>query len=209
MLNPHVLVLATRNAKKAKELQQLLASEKWLVKTLEELEEFPNLPEVIEDGKTFEENANKKALTISQKIPFLVVADDSGLEVHALKGEPGVYSARYAAENKGNASDEANCQKLFETMSGETNRSAQFRCVLAMAKQGQLLLTTEGICSGKILTESRGHLGFGYDPLFVPEGYDKTFAELPAIIKNQISHRAKAINQLKKWLDAAILIDEN
>jgi XTP/dITP diphosphohydrolase len=209
MLKPHVLVLATRNAKKAKELQQLLASDSWQVKTLVESEEFSNLPEVIEDGKTFEENANKKALTISQKIPLLVVADDSGLEVAALKGAPGVYSARYAAENGGNASDEANCKKLLEVMSTETNRNAQFRCALAVAKQGQLLLTTEGVCLGKILTEIRGHSGFGYDPLFVPEAYDKTFAELPSEIKNQISHRAKAINQLKKWLDATILIDED
>ncbi|MBX7157541.1 MAG: XTP/dITP diphosphatase [Verrucomicrobiae bacterium] len=205
MATPQVLILATRNAKKAKELQQLLASQRWEVKTLDE---FSSLPEVAEDGKTFEANAVKKAVTISQYVPHYVVADDSGLEVEALQGAPGIYSARYAAEGGENASDQANCEKLLREMDSISDRQAQFRCVLAVAYRGKLSTTTEGVCRGKIITESRGNLGFGYDPLFVPDGYEKTFAELSGEIKNQISHRAVAIKQLKKWLETTILINE-
>ena len=206
MSSSQVLVLATRNPKKAKELQELFASSLCQVKTLEE---FSGLPHVVEDGETFAQNAIKKAIIISQKIPFHVIADDSGLEVEALKGVPGIYSARYAEEKGGKASDKANCEKLLKAMVSTTNRKAQFRCVLAIALQGKLLFTAEGICLGNIITEFRGTLGFGYDPLFVPEGYEKTFAELPVEIKNQISHRAQATKQLKSWLDGRILISEN
>ena len=197
-----VLVLATRNTKKAQELQQLLASNHWQIKTLDR---FSTLPEVVEDGTTFEENAIKKAVTISRHFPFKVIADDSGLEVKALGGSPGIYSARYAQEKGGDISDEANCEKLLKVMAAEKNRKAQFCCVLAIAQRGKVLFTTKGVCCGQLIIEPRGAKGFGYDPLFVPEGYEKTFAELSSEIKNQISHRAIAIKQLKKWLEASIL----
>ena len=202
MAESSVLVLATRNAKKAQELKQLLASDRWQIKSLNE---FSALPEVEEDGDTFEANAIKKAVTLSQHVPFGVVADDSGLEVEVLQGAPGIYSARYASETGSNATDEANCKKLLDVMKAETNRKAQFRCALAVANAGHLLLTVEGVCEGEILVEPKGQLGFGYDPLFVPVGYDKSFAELSSEIKNRVSHRAHAINQLKKWLEGSIL----
>ena len=161
-----------------------------------------------EDGTTFEENAIKKALTVSNHFPFKVIADDSGLEVEALDGAPGIYSARYAEakDKKGeNISDEANCEKLLKVLASEKNRNAQFRCVLVIAQRGKVLFKAEGVCRGKLIKELQGTKGFGYDPLFVPEGFEKTFAELSSQTKNQISHRAAAIKQLKKWLEGSIL----
>jgi len=131
-----------------------------------------------------------------------VVADDSGLEVDALNGAPGIYSARYAGET---ASDEANVEKLLRELSRQNlppacKRTAVFRCVIALARAGKLLGTFEGLVEGAIVDPTRGRNGFGYDPIFVPEGFDRTFAELPSEIKNKISHRAKAITRLREAL---------
>jgi XTP/dITP diphosphohydrolase len=136
-------------------------------------------------------------------LPGFIVADDSGLEVDALGGAPGIFSARYAGEN---ATDKENIEKLLGELARngaeETKRSARFRCVIALARQGKLLETFEGIVEGTIVEQARGLHGFGYDPIFVPRGFVKTFAELPAEVKNTISHRAKAIRRLTAKLAA-------
>jgi XTP/dITP diphosphohydrolase len=158
---------------------------------------------VRENGKSFEENAILKGVGASRHLPGLVIADDSGLEVDALGGAPGIFSARYAGEN---ATDRQNIEKLLGELArtgvDETKRSARFRCVIALARQGELLGTFEGIVEGTIVGSERGLHGFGYDPIFVPRGFEKTFAELPAEVKSTISHRAKAIRGLTAKLAA-------
>jgi XTP/dITP diphosphohydrolase len=180
------LLLATRNAHKTREFAQLLGNEFKVV----DLDSFPQFEAVEETGGTFAENAILKAITASGKIVDLVLADDSGLEVDALGGAPGIYSARYAGES---ATDEQNVTKLLRELELMSDRSARFRCVLALACGGKLLGTFEGVAEGVIIDAPRGSAGFGYDPIFVPNGFEQTFAELRSEIKNQISHRAKAI----------------
>ena len=194
------LLLATRNAHKTREFAEILGKDF----AVSDLSSVQGAPEIKETGGSFEENATLKALAVSQLRSAsggLVVADDSGLEVDALKGAPGIYSARYAGEN---ASDEANVEKLLRTLSRQnvpaSKRVARFRCVIALARAGKLLGTFEGLVEGAIVDPTRGRNGFGYDPIFVPEGFDRTFAELPAEIKNKISHRAKAIARLREAL---------
>ncbi len=160
-----------------------------------------DLPEVEETGSTFEENATLKAVTISRFVPELVVADDSGLEVDALGGAPGVYSARYAGEG---AADSDNVAKLLAELArnGVTAEpAAQFCCVLAVAQTGKLLRTFEGIVRGAIARAAAGGGGFGYDPIFKPEGSQSTFAELGEAAKNGVSHRARAVAQLRDYLN--------
>ena len=154
-------------------------------------------PIIVEDGKTFRQNAVKKAVTMSRFFDGLVLADDSGLEVDALGGKPGVRSARFARKN---ATDAENNKKLRKLLSNvlEKSRGARFVCYIALAKDGILLESFEGTVNGMILVKPRGQSGFGYDPLFVPKGYEITFAEMPAAEKNKISHRATALKQLKK-----------
>ena len=155
---------------------------------------------MVEDGATFFENARLKALTISRQIAGLILADDSGLEVDSLGGAPGIYSARYAGEN---ATDEANRQKLLVELSLlrlGSSRAARFRCSLVLARAGQVLATFEGAVKGQILPEERGRDGFGYDPLFQPDGFEQSFAELSSEEKNAISHRAKAAAKLRTFL---------
>ena len=189
-----VLVLATRNRHKTREFAELLGSEF----EVSDLAGRNDLPLVQENGSTFEENAAIKAIAASTRISGLVVADDSGLEVDALGGAPGIYSARYAGEQ---SSDAANVAKLLgELRSFAAPRSAQFRCALALARSGQLVAQFMGAAEGEIAAAPRGMHGFGYDPVFVPAGFTQTFAELAAATKNRISHRAFAIAELREFL---------
>jgi XTP/dITP diphosphohydrolase len=187
------LLLATRNTHKTREIQQILGPDF----AVSDLCVHPEIPEIHENGKSFEENATLKAVGVSKHLPGLVVADDSGLEVDALGGAPGIFSARYVDQN---ASDKQNIDKLLGELAraGATgsNRSARFRCVIAFARNDELLGTVEGTVDGTIAEQARGWHGFGYDPIFVPHGFERTFAELPAEVKNTISHRAKAIRAL-------------
>jgi XTP/dITP diphosphohydrolase len=191
------LLLATRNAHKTREIQEILGREF----EVRDLSMHPEVPETPESGKTFEENAILKAIAVSKKLPDLVIADDSGLEVDVLGGAPGIFSARYAGEN---ANDKQNIDKLLrelaETGAKPIQRSARFRCVLALAHEGRVLETFKGNIEGKIVDLPRGERGFGYDPIFLPDGFGKTFAELPLETKNRISHRARAIAGLREAL---------
>jgi XTP/dITP diphosphohydrolase len=191
------LIVATRNAHKTREFAQILGNEFEIT----DLSGVIGVPEIKETGCTIEENAVLKAVVVSQDRHELVVADDSGLEVDALRGAPGIYSARYAGEN---ATDKQNIDKLLSELArrdvSANQRSARFRCVIALARGGKLLRTFEGVVEGTIVDLPRGSHGFGYDPVFVPNGLDKTFGELPADLKNQISHRARAIRVLRAGL---------
>lgn len=195
------LVIATANQGKLKEIKLLINSSfKNSIEVLS-LSNYPDLPDVIEDGKTFKENAAKKAKIVAAATGCIALADDSGLEVDYLKGAPGVHSARFAGKAQ---NDQANIEKLLRLMEGVTmeRRTARFRCVIAIATPKQQLFTAEGTCTGFISLMPRGKKGFGYDPVFYVPRYNKTFAELDLEIKNKISHRAralvKAINILKE-----------
>ena len=187
------LVVATRNRHKTREIQDILGPEF----KVRDLGAHPDVPEIRESGTSFEENAKLKALAASRQLPALVIADDSGLEVDALGGAPGIYSARYAGAN---ATDTDKIDKLLRELervhATEDGRRARFRCVVALARNGDLLGIFEGIVEGRIANEAQGNSGFGYDPIFIPEGFEQTFGELPTEVKNTISHRAKAIRAL-------------
>jgi XTP/dITP diphosphohydrolase len=220
------LLIATRNAHKVAEIQAILGGQ-FQFRTLDD---FPGAPKVVEDAETFAGNAAKKAVELAKWLtlknskfkiqnskPDFVLADDSGLEVDALNGAPGVYSARFAAldqnENSPDADNNAKLLRLLKNVPAE-KCTARFRCVIALATvlppkienaspvcladefEGQTQLF-EGACEGKIILEPNGKNGFGYDPLFVPDGFEKTFAELGDDVKNKISHRAKALEKLK------------
>lgn len=186
-----MIVLATGNKNKIKEFKEIL---KDFAINIKSLDEFGPIPEAIEDGETFDDNAYKKAIHTAKILGIPAIADDSGIEVEALGGAPGVYSARYAGEG---ATDEKNCAKLLDALEGQDNRKANFTCVISIATPGGPALTYEGKCFGEILTEKRGDSGFGYDPLFYFEEYDKTFAELSSDEKNAVSHRGKALAEVK------------
>jgi XTP/dITP diphosphohydrolase len=187
------LVVATRNRHKTREIRHILGPEF----RVRDLGAHPDVSEIRESGTSFEENAKFKALAASRQLPALVIGDDSGLEVDALGGAPGIYSARYAGPN---ATDTDKIDKLLRELARvratEDGRRARFRCVVALARNGNLLGTFEGIVEGRIADEVRGDSGFGYDPIFIPEGLEQTFGELPTEVKNTISHRAKAIRTL-------------
>ena len=191
------LVLATRNQGKVREIGDILQDQNG-VKLLS-LRNYPDAPAVVEDGKTYEENAIKKAATLAEHTGHLTIADDSGLEVDALDGAPGVHSARYAGEN---ASDQDRIIKLLDALQNipDDRRSARFICAMAIAAPLAQVRVVQGACEGRIIRAPCGGSGFGYDPVFVPMGYDKTFAELGDEIKNQISHRAKALGMARKIL---------
>jgi len=193
------LLFASRNAHKTREIQQILGPEF----EVRDLSAYPKISETVESGESFEENAKLKAIAVSKKMPGLVIADDSGLEVAALDGAPGIYSARYAGAK---ATDKENIDRLLEEVTRigakRDQRRARFRCVLALAHNGQMLGTFQGIVEGSIVDQPRGLHGFGYDPIFVPNGFEQTFAELLAEVKNRISHRAKAIRALAASLAA-------
>jgi XTP/dITP diphosphohydrolase len=189
------IVLASRNKHKIEELRATLSP---LGIELKSTYDFPNLEEVEEDQPTLEGNAVKKARYVFEETGLPALSDDTGLEVDALDGRPGVYSARYAGED---ASYQDNVDKLLKELVGVSaeNRGAQFRTVAAfITPEGTF--TFEGICRGKILEEERGDKGFGYDPVFQPDGYKKTFAQLDSETKNKISHRGKAIQKFYEWL---------
>jgi len=193
------LIVATRNRNKTREIQQILGPKF----ELRDLTANPEISEIVESGKSFEENAKLKAIAVSKELSGLVIADDSGLEVAALDGAPGIYSARYAGDK---ATDKENIDRLLGELgrigAQRDQRRARFRCVLALARNGQMLGTFEGIADGAIVDQPRGSRGFGYDPIFVPNGFGHTFAELPAELKNKISHRAQAIHALAAKLAA-------
>ena len=187
------LVVATRNRHKTREIQPILGPEF----SVRDLGAHPEVSETRESGTSFEENAKLKALAASRQLPALVIADDSGLEVDALGGAPGIYSARYAGAN---ATDRDKIDKLLRELervrATDDRRHARFRCVVALARNGDLLGMFEGTVQGRITDTARGDSGFGYDPIFVPDGFEQTFGELSEEVKNTISHRAKAIRAL-------------
>lgn len=186
-----ILVLATTNKNKIKEFKEMVGD---FPVDIRSVADFGPIPECIEDGETFDDNAYKKALHTAKILGLPTIADDSGLVVEALDGAPGVYSARYAGEN---ATDEDNCQKLLAEMKGVKNRKAAFKCVLSIAVPSGPALTYEGSCEGTILEAKRGESGFGYDPLFYFEEFGKTFAECNPEEKNQVSHRGRALAEVR------------
>ena len=228
---PATLVIATRNAHKVDEIRAILGDRfRYLI-----LNDFPNVPVVVEDADTFAGNATKKSSELArwftmvmpggdQPWPDLVLADDSGLEVDVLRGAPGVHSARFAAldsAHPGNSSDTENSAKLLRLLKDVPleKRTARFHCAIALTPvlrdriesaspvcyADELAMQTQtfdGVCEGRIGFDPRGTNGFGYDPLFVPKGFDQTFAELSEELKNRLSHRARALAKLKAALDA-------
>jgi XTP/dITP diphosphohydrolase len=187
------LVVATRNRHKTREIQHILGPEF----RVRDLGAHPEVSEIRESGTSFAENAKLKALAASRQLSDLVIADDSGLEVDGLGGAPGIYSARYAGASATNRDKIAKLlRELARVRATDDRRRARFRCVVALARNSNLLGTFEGIVDGRIADEARGDSGFGYDPIFIPQGFEQTFAELPTELKNAISHRAKAVRAL-------------
>lgn len=198
---PHVpsLLLGTRNAGKVREIETILAGIQWRMRSLRE---FANVGVAAETAPTYTENAIAKAQFYARETGLCALADDSGLEVEALNGAPGVFSARYA----GVGASDADRRALLLAELAQTppeNRRARFICVVAIAApDGAVLNTSEGVCEGTIIFEERGTNGFGYDPLFVPNGFEQTFAELSDSIKNRISHRARALLDMREFLSS-------
>ena len=202
------LVIATRNKHKLEEIREILgkpAPHQRMLRvhgTGQGLDvvsafDFPDVPDVVEDGETFEANAIKKAVTLAKATGLWALADDSGLEVDALNGEPGVYSARYAGEP---VSPPANNRKLLAALKNVTNRKARFRCVVALSSPSGETRVVDGRCEGTIGFEERGSKGFGYDPLFIPDGHTVTFAEMDGAAKHAISHRGRALRRAaEEW----------
>ncbi len=197
MLN--IIVLATGNKNKVKELKKILKDFPVEIKCLQD---YRSLPSVIEDGATFEDNAYKKASHYAKILGLPALADDSGLVVDALNGEPGVYSARYSGEN---ATDWENCNKLLKEMDGVTDRKARFKCVLSLATPSGPALTWEGSCEGEITLERRGESGFGYDPVFYYKPLEQTFSEISMEDKNRVSHRGKAMAEFSSEFDKVLI----
>ena len=189
-----VLVIATRNAHKTQEIREMIGDR---YKVLD-VNDFPALPAVDETGTTFLENATLKAVAISGEVTGLVLSDDSGLEVDALGGAPGVWSSSYGGEEGNHPKNNA---RLMVEMAGKSDRAARFRCTMVLAKGGQVLADFSGSVEGSILEQPYGAGGFGYDPLFAPEGHDRSFAELGAEVKNALSHRGRALAQVVEWLE--------
>lgn len=187
------LVFATNNKHKLDEVRKITAQHNIEVVSLADIHCHDEIPETAD---TLEGNALQKAQYIQEKFGLDCFADDTGLEVEALDNAPGVYSARYAGPGH---DSEANMQKLLQEMEGKTNRKARFRTVIALII-GDKQYCFSGIVNGTITTEKKGENGFGYDPIFIPEGYEQTFAELGDFVKNKISHRAKAVEQLDHYL---------
>jgi XTP/dITP diphosphohydrolase len=197
-----IIVLATTNKGKTREINALLKGSPIEIKNLDD---FGPIPEVIEDGETFDDNAYKKASFTAKVLGYPAMADDSGLCVEALDGAPGVYSARYAGNN---ATDADNVKKMLADLEGKENRNAAFKCVISIAVPTGAALTYEGECKGIITKEAFGDNGFGYDPLFFYPEFNKTFAQLTIKDKGQVSHRGKALKQIAdetdkiiKWID--------
>lgn len=189
------LLVATKNKGKIKEIADILAD---LGIEVESLLDYPEIPDVVEDGKTFEENAIKKAKTISEHFRQIVLADDSGFEVDALGGEPGVYSARYAGPN---ATGTDLCEKVLVNLKNVPlmERTCRFRCVIALV-DGENVVTVDGSVEGRVTDAIQGEGGFGYDPIFFYEEKGCTFAQMTRDEKNKVSHRGRALDQIKKIL---------
>jgi XTP/dITP diphosphohydrolase len=190
------VVIATRNSGKLREIRAILAP---LELKILSLRDFPEIPEIIEDGQTFEENAVKKAAAVARQTGRMAIADDSGLAVDALQGRPGVFSSRYAGER---ATDAERYQKLLKEMTGtpQGKRGASFICAMAVASPKGKTESVEGQCRGEIAFAPKGSHGFGYDPVFYLPERGKTMAELEPEVKNRISHRAQALEKLKQVL---------
>ncbi|NPA44332.1 MAG: non-canonical purine NTP diphosphatase [Chlorobi bacterium] len=186
------LVFATNNAHKLEEVTKII-NDDFEILSLKDIECFDDIPET---QNTIEGNASQKAHYVYEKYKINCFADDTGLEIDALNGEPGVYSARYAGEN---CTFQDNVKKVLEKLEGVENRNAQFKTVISLIIDGKEY-QFEGIIKGKILKEQKGSSGFGYDPIFQPEGYNKTFAELAPEVKNKISHRGIATSKLAEFL---------
>ena len=186
------IVAATGNSHKLDEYRQLLDGQDV---ELRSLRDYPGYQEPEENGSTFKENASIKALAASKHCNALAFADDSGLEVEALDGRPGIHSSRYAP------TDTERIAKLLEEMKGQSNRRARFVCVIAIAVNGEVIETFEGEVKGTILDAPRGENGFGYDPVFQPDGFEKSFAELSQDEKNRISHRANAYAKVQEFVE--------
>lgn len=193
-----ILVIATRNKGKTREIRALLEGFPVEIKNLDD---FGPIPEIEEDGETFDDNAYKKAAFAARVLGYPAMADDSGLAVDALDGAPGVRSARYAGEH---ATDLENSERLLEQMKGKTDRDAAFHCVISIAVPTGAALTYEGQCRGRILEQPRGENGFGYDPLFFYPGLNKTFAEISMDEKSRVSHRGIALNQVAAEFDKVL-----
>ena len=190
-----ILVLATTNEGKTREIKALL---KDFPVEIKNLDDFGPIPEVVEDGSTFDENAYKKASFTSRVLGYPAMADDSGLCVEALDGAPGVYSARYAGEN---ATDADNVAKMLADLADKKNRKAAFKCVISIAVPTGAALTYEGECQGIITTKPAGENGFGYDPLFFYPEFNKTFAQLSLEEKGQVSHRGRVLKEIGNEMD--------
>jgi XTP/dITP diphosphohydrolase len=191
------LLVATNNAGKIRELNEYLMD---LPIELFGLSAFENVSDVEETGATFAENAILKARSYARQTGFWALSDDSGLEVEALNGAPGVFSARYAGENAGDAE---RIEKLLDELAetGDESRRARFVCVIAIADEtGEIKFLAEGVCEGKIALKPRGANGFGYDPIFIPAGFEQTFGELSSTVKGEISHRERAIKKIIRFL---------
>ena len=198
MMEKQLLVIATRNRKKVEEIRRILEG---VPVELLSLDDFPGCPEVAEDADTFEGNAVKKAKTVASFTGKPSVADDSGLEVYALKGAPGILSARYAGTG---ADDKKNLGKLLAELRGteESRRGGRFVCVIALAFPNGRVETFHGVAEGWIGTEPKGFNGFGYDPVFYPRGHHTTFAEMSADEKDALSHRGIALRKLRSYLSS-------
>ncbi len=193
-----IIVIGTKNRDKLRELKRLLRGMKLRVKSLAD---FPECEDVEETGKTFVANAKLKARFYSKHTKSLAFADDSGLMVNAINGRPGVYSARFAGAG---CTYLDNNRKLLKMLvkTPEAKRGAKFVCVIAIYDNGKLIGTVRGECVGKIATEIRGANGFGYDPVFIPKGFNKTYAEISAKQKNTVSHRGRALRAAQKFLQS-------
>ena len=188
------IVLATRNKKKVEEIRRVLQDPSIELLTLVD---FPECPEVIEDGESFQANAEKKAVEVAQSTGFHALADDSGLVVDTLDGAPGIYSARYAGEG---ATDQANLQKVLDELAGQSVslRTARFECVISLASPEGVVKSYFGRVEGAISESPQGENGFGYDPVFLPEGNSRTFAQMGAGEKDSMSHRGRALAAFSK-----------
>jgi XTP/dITP diphosphohydrolase len=187
------LILATRNAHKTAEIRSMIGEEFEVLNATA----FPEFPEIEETGTTFLENARLKAEGISNRIEGWVLSDDSGLEVDALDGAPGVWSSSFGGVEADHARNNA---RLLAEMAGKTDRRARFRCTMVLARDGCERANFSGTVEGRIIDVLRGKEGFGYDPLFVPEGFEETFAELGEEVKNTLSHRSRALSQVLEYL---------
>ncbi|WP_325108938.1 RdgB/HAM1 family non-canonical purine NTP pyrophosphatase [Luteolibacter pohnpeiensis] len=195
MSAPRTLIIATRNAHKTAEIRSIVGADFEVL----DVTHFPDLPEIEETGTTFLENATLKAEGISKHATGWVLSDDSGLEVDALGGAPGVWSSSFGGEEGNHAMNNA---KLLAEMDGKEDRSARFRCTMVLAKDGKLQASFTGAVEGRIIAKLRGDGGFGYDPLFIPEGYEETFSELGDSVKNALSHRSIALTKALEWLNS-------